>query len=144
MGAVAILPPVAAHIALVIALYAWLTVARVQAARRGEARFADFRTKETEPQRAKLIANSISNQFEWPVLFHVLAMGLYVADAVTPAQVGLAWVFVFGRVVHAGVHTLSPNVRLRGAVFMINFLAVCGMWALFLSSAHGLVEPSAS
>jgi hypothetical protein len=40
----------------------------------------------------------------------------------------LAWVFVAGRVLHSGVQVFTANVRLRGAVFTINFLAVLALW----------------
>ena len=33
-----------------------------------------------------------------------------------------------GRVMHSGVQVLTANVRLRGVVFTINFLAVLAMW----------------
>jgi hypothetical protein len=49
----------------------------------------------------------------------------------------LAWVFVAGRFAHSGVQVFTTNVRLRGAVFTINFLAVLGMWFLLLLAALG-------
>jgi hypothetical protein len=44
----------------------------------------------------------------------------------------LAWVFILGRVIHSGVQILTDNVRLRGLVFTINFLAVLAMWCLLI------------
>lgn len=43
---------------------------------------------------------------------------------------GLAWLFVFGRVAHSAVQVGSANVRWRGMVFMVNFLATFGLWAV--------------
>jgi hypothetical protein len=132
MAPAAILWPVAAHLALIAALYAWLTVERKLAVRRGQATPATYRTYEDEPRRARLIANNLANQFELPVVFYPLALSLYVLDDVSVAQLALAWVFVMGRLAHTLVHVLSPDVPLRGNVFTVNFLAVGGMWALFL------------
>ncbi|MNJ05537.1 MAPEG family protein [compost metagenome] len=42
----------------------------------------------------------------------------------------LAWTFVGGRVLHSLVQILTTNIRLRGAVFTLNFLAVLGLWAM--------------
>ena len=49
------------------------------------------------------------------------------------AAVALAWIFVAGRVLHSAVQILTRNVRLRGVVFTINFLAVLGLWILVAS-----------
>jgi hypothetical protein len=50
----------------------------------------------------------------------------------------LAWLFVIGRVVHSGVQILSANIRLRGLVFTINFLAVLLMWTWLVIKHTGI------
>ncbi len=75
------------------------------------------------------ISTNLSNQFEWPLLFYVACLVL-MQSPVDATAVLLAWVFVGGRVVHSAVQVLTSNVRLRGAVFTVNFLAVLGLWAL--------------
>lgn len=82
------------------------------------------------------ISANLRNQFEWPVLFYVAcALLLSRSAAMHPDQPMLAWVFVAGRILHSAVQILTANVRLRGVVFMINFLAVLGMWALLALEA---------
>ncbi|MFV3332448.1 MAPEG family protein [Pseudomonas sp. NY15437] len=49
----------------------------------------------------------------------------------------LAWLFIAGRVAHSGVQILTRNVRLRGLVFTINFLAVLGLWAAVVLALAG-------
>lgn len=127
--------PAAVHLVLVAFLYAWLTVERRAAVSRGQARIGDYRLYETEPLRARLISNNLSNQFELPTLFHPLVLYLHASGQTSATYVALAWIFVLGRLVHAGVHILSPDVALRGNVFTINFIALAAMWALFLSGA---------
>lgn len=121
--------PMAAHVALCALLYVALTVARAPAVwglgRRGDGSnpFAAL-----EPR----IGANLSNQFEWPLFFHVACVLLLLQGATGPLVIGLAWVFVAGRVLHSAVQVFTGNVRLRGLVFTVNFLAVLALWALLL------------
>lgn len=121
--------PMAAHVALTALLYALLTMARAPAVwgigRRpdGSNPFARF-----EPR----ISANLSNQFEWPLFFHVACLLLVARAAEPPLAVALAWTFVAGRVAHSAVQVLTGNVRLRGLVFMVNFVAVLALWGLVL------------
>lgn len=119
----------AAHVALAAVLYVLLTVARAPVVW-GIGRRADGSNPfaHLEP---RLSAN-LSNQFEWPLFFHV-ACALLIGTNASAAAVALAWLFVAGRVAHSGVQVLTTNVRLRGLVFTLNFLAVLGLWVLVLS-----------
>lgn len=126
----ALMLPMAAHVALAALLYVLLTVARAPAiwgiGRRadGSNPWATF-----EPR----ISANLSNQFEWPLFFHA-AMLILMQRPTSNAAVTLAWVFVAGRVVHSAVQIGTRNVRLRGIVFTINFLAVLGLWALIVAA----------
>lgn len=133
VGSDAILYPVAAHLVIILALYAWLTLERFRAVASGERRYRDFQFSGGDAPAAARVSANLSNQFELGPLFHLLALTLWAADMVTPAQFTLACVFVAGRVAHTLVQTLSGNVMLRGLVFSVNFLALAGMWTLFLA-----------
>ena len=76
------------------------------------------------------ISANLSNQFEWPMFFFAACILLMLLDRVNSAAVTLAWVFVVGRVLHSCVQILTKNIRLRGIIFTINFLAVLGLWVL--------------
>ncbi len=122
--------PMAAHVALAALLYALLTAARAPKVwgigRRpdGSHPFAGI-----EPR----IGANLSNQFEWPLFFHAACLLLIIqSPSDSGAAVWLAWTFIAGRLAHSGVQILTANVRLRGAVFTINFLATLGLWALVL------------
>ncbi len=116
----------AAHVALASFLYALLTVARAPVVW-GIGRRADGSNPwvRLEPR----ISANLSNQFEWPLFFHIACLLLIQFQAGTLAM-ALAWIFIVGRVLHSAVQILTNNVRLRGLVFTINFLAVLGMWVL--------------
>ena len=124
MIAASILWPMLAQIGLTVFLYAWLTIARTRAVRRGETEMACFVLGRDEPLHVARITRNLANQFELPVIFYALVIVLVALGRVTWVDVAAAWVFVAGRVVHTLVQTLTDNVPVRGRVFMINFLAV--------------------
>jgi hypothetical protein len=118
--------PMAAHVALASLLYVLLTIARAPKVW-GIGRRPDGSNPwaTLEPR----ISANLSNQFEWPLFFHVACLLLILqGPPVSQAAVLLAWVFVLGRLAHSGVQVLTSNVRLRGLVFTINFLATIGLW----------------
>ena len=124
--------PMAAHVALAACLYVLLTVARAPAVW-GVGRRADGSNpwSKVEPR----VSANLSNQFEWRLFFHVACVLLIVAGDVGPVPQALAWIFIAGRVLHSLVQIPTTNVRLRGLVFTMNFLAVLGLWALVVAKA---------
>ncbi len=126
----ALIPPMAAHVALSALLYVLLTVARAPAVWR-----VGLRADGSDPWAAvePRISANLSNQFEWPLFFHVACVILSRFD-VDPIAVVLAWTFIVGRALHSAVQILTSNVRLRGVVFTMNFVAVLGLWVLVVSA----------
>lgn len=120
--------PMTAHVALVTLLYVLLTIVRAPSIW-GIGRHPDGSNpwKGLEPR----ISANLSNQFEWPVFFYASCLILlgYEASHLTLA---LAWIFVAGRILHSCVQVLTSNVRLRGLVFTVNFVAVLGLWTVVL------------
>ncbi|MEJ2790304.1 MULTISPECIES: MAPEG family protein [unclassified Pseudoxanthomonas] len=127
-----LLLPMTAHVTLAALLYGLLTVARAPAIW-GIGRRADgsnpFATMEPR------ISANLSNQFEWPLFFHVACVLLMLLGT-SRIAVALAWLFIGGRLLHSSVQILTANVRLRGVVFTLNFLAVLGLWAFVLHAAR--------
>ncbi len=123
-----VLLPMISHVALAAFLYVLLTAARAPAIW-GIGRRADGSNPwaKVEPR----ISANLSNQFEWPLFFHIACVLLMLLGTGAVAVV-LAWVFVGGRLLHSGVQVLATHVRLRGLVFTVNFLAVLGLWGLLL------------
>ncbi|MGQ5525380.1 MAPEG family protein [Chitinimonas sp. PSY-7] len=120
--------PMAAHVALAAFLYVLLTIVRAPAiwgvGRRpdGSNPWAKF-----EPR----ISANLSNQFEWPVFFHAACLILLQQETGYIVLV-FAWVFIGGRLLHSSVQILTTNVRLRGLVFTVNFIAALGLWVMAL------------
>jgi len=122
--------PMFAHLLLSASLYVILTVFRAPkiwglgARADGSNPFALY-----EPR----VNANLSNQFEWPVFFHIICLCLIVSGGFSGGiYLALAWLFIIGRLIHSGVQILTGNIRLRGVVFTVNFLAVLAMWGLFL------------
>ncbi|BDU17811.1 MAPEG family protein [Lysobacter auxotrophicus] len=127
--------PMAAHVAWAAFLYVVLTAARAPAVW-GVGRRADGSNpwSKLEPR----ISANLSNQFEWPLFFHVACVLLIITRDIGPVPQGLAWLFVVGRVLHSAVQIPIANVRLRGVVFTVNFLAVLALWAVVVARALGV------
>jgi hypothetical protein len=127
----ALILPMATHVALAAFLYALLTVARAPAIW-GVGR----RTDGSNPWAAiePRISANLSNQFEWPLFFHAACLILLQLPA-NATSVWLAWLFVAGRMLHSAVQILTSNVRLRGIVFSVNFLAVLALWVVVVRAA---------
>lgn len=118
--------PMLAHLCWVALLYVLLTLVRTPAVwglGANERRLAQCAS--VEPR----VSANLSNQFEWPLFFHLAALlGIISGVQDDAVLIGLAWTFIVGRVLHSAVQILTSNIRLRGLVFTINFLAVLGMW----------------
>ena len=123
-----LIAPMFMHIFLCALLFVFLTLTRAPSVwgvgknKDGSNPFADIQPK---------VSANLSNQFEWPLFFHVVcALLIALSEPISNSQVSLAWVFVIGRVLHSLVQIFTDNIRLRGLVFTINFVAVLAMWLL--------------
>ena len=129
----ALIAPMLFHIFWVAMLYVLLTVMRapkiwgIGARADGSNPFATL-----EPRTSA----NLSNQFEWPVLFYAICTLLIARpELYQPIYLLFAWLFLFGRIIHSVVQIFTANIRLRGIIFTINFVAVMCMWvALGLSA----------
>ena len=123
--------PMAAHVLWAAILYIALTVARAPSIWGiGKRPDGSNPWASIEPR----ISANLSNQFEWPILFYAACILLIQQHEAREIALGLAWTFVFGRLVHSAVQIFTRNIRLRGLIFTINFLAVLGLWVVVVDS----------
>lgn len=124
--------PMFSHVIWVALLYAGLTMVRAPAVWGiGKTVNGDNPLAALEPR----FSANLKNQFEWPMFFHIACVLLVVlVPKVSNSVVAIAWVFVFGRVLHSIVQIWIGSVKWRGVVFTINFLAVLAMWTVLLTS----------
>ncbi|KOF16025.1 membrane protein [Ensifer adhaerens] len=120
--------PMVAHVLLVFVLYALLSIRRVGLVRAGKVQVSQFRENRDEPGESLVVRNSIANQFELPVLFHVCCVLLYITEADNIVSLALAWLFVASRHLHAFVHVTSNRIRYRRPLFMAGVATLGGMW----------------
>ena len=122
----------AAHVALTALLYLLLTIARAPKIWGiGQRSDGSNPWASIEPR----ISANLSNQFEWPLFFYTACLLLIMGPPINSAAPVLAWTFIGGRIAHSVVQVLTGNIRLRGLVFTVNFLATLGLWALVLLAA---------
>jgi hypothetical protein len=125
----AFLVPFLGHFALVVFLYALLTWRRLDAVKRGAAKMGDYVRAGGDTPEAARVRRNLSNQFEAPLFAYFAALFLLWSQSLTWFDVIAAWVFLIGRLAHTAVQVLTDNVRLRGRIFTINFLAICALMA---------------
>lgn len=120
--------PMVAHVLLAAFLYVLLTIARAPSIWGiGQRSDGGNPWAKVEPR----ISANLSNQFEWPVFFYAACL-ILLQHETGQLALALAWLFVGGRILHSLVQILTTNIRLRGLVFTINFIAVLGLWLTVL------------
>jgi hypothetical protein len=113
---------------LVFIILALLYVARIPLVVRGKVRVADIALdKDAWPERSRLVANALANQFEVPVLFYVAAL-IALFFGPTLIEAGLAWLFVISRYVHAYIHVTDNHVIRRFFAYAAGVVIVALFW----------------
>lgn len=80
------------------------------------------------PDKAKFAGENYNHQFEMPVLFYALCLGVMVSGLGDGLTVQLAWAFVALRFVHHLIHVTYNKVMHRFAVFMLSGLVLLVMF----------------
>lgn len=126
-----ILFPVLLQIVLTLAVYFALTMAKQRAVADGEVDQSRRALHDDAwPDYVQKINNNLRNQFESPLLFYVLSLMLWGLGNVNPVSLGVAWLYVLSRVLHAWVHTGSNYVPLRKRVFVISIALLVVLTAI--------------
>lgn len=110
-----------------------LPVRRFRAAFAGKVTPADFKLGESAnvPPRVVLVNRNYMNLLEFPQLFYVICLMLYVTDRVDAVNYRLAWGYVALRALHSVIHVTYNNVMHRLTIFAISNVLVIVMWAMF-------------
>ena len=127
-----LLLPAFAHVALVAVLAIRMGRARVRSARAGDVRMKNVALDSSGwPDDVRKISNNYDNQFQLPVLFYGILPLLILLVKDDWLMVGLAWIFVYSRIVHSLIHTGGNVVVRRFQSFVVGFFAVLAMWGWF-------------
>jgi hypothetical protein len=128
--------PVAALALWTFAIAITVGVRRVRAARAGRVSPEAFRLGEGPgvPPDVVVANRNFMNLLELPVLFYVVAIGLYVTRHVGRAPVTLGWLYVGLRVVHSAIHLTTNRVMHRLATFVASNVVLVAIWVRFISA----------
>lgn len=138
MNQTAIFWPMIVHVALVYGVYVLIALRRKQAVQNGSVRISDFRENQNEPPESLFVRNNLANQFELPMLFHVVCLALYVTNGASIVAVAVAWVFTLSRLLHTYIHVTSNRIRYRQPAFTLGFIAVGILWLLLALHLLGI------
>lgn len=131
--------PMLALVALALVVWLRLYIVRIPEMRRLRIHPQSLAT--SAQKSARLVdtraADNFSNLFEVPVLFHLALIVAYLTQQVTPLVLGLAWSFVFGRVLHSLIQCSYNNVMHRFTVYVVSTGLVWVLWAVL---AAGLLR----
>ena len=139
MRQTAIFWPMLAHVLLVYIVYLVMLMRRYGAVKSGEARVSQYKLRSTEPASSVTVANNLINQFELPVLFHVLCLALFVTNGVNYLTLALMWLFIVTRYVHAWVHLSRNHVLHRSRAFFLGAGILLVAWIWFALHLLGVV-----
>ena len=132
MSPKAVLAPVFVQVLLTFGLLLWTGRARFAAARAGAVTLKDISLGErTWPAPVQQVSNAFGNQFELPVLFYVLTGFALATGKADHLFVGLAWLFVLTRIVHAGIYATGNVVIRRFQAFLAGAVVLMAMWLIF-------------
>ena len=133
MKPLSILYPVLVHIVLVLGLYIVLGIRKSAAIK---SKSVDL--KETSlnnkawPTGVVQVSNNIDNQFESPLLFYVVCIITYLAEASTAISILLAWLYVALRYFHSYIHIGSNYVPYRLKIFVVSLLIILALLILLV------------
>ncbi|KQT44538.1 hypothetical protein ASG43_14500 [Aureimonas sp. Leaf454] len=129
-GNLAILWPMIVQAFLTLGVYGVLAMRR-KALVGDKAALAAWRSTGIEPEPSNAAAKSVANQFELPVLFYVVCLGLYIVNGASWLAVIVAWIFAASRFAHAVIHLGSNRIRQRMPAWLVGYLAVLVLWLIF-------------
>ena len=136
--ATALIYPILAQVSLTSVVLLSMGHARVHAVSAREVRMRDIAlNSDGWPDKIRQIGNTYRNQFERPVLFHLLGVLAIVTQTSNTLRLGLAWAFVATRGIHTLIHITSNRVSLRFFAFLAGAAVLALMWGWFAVSAAG-------
>lgn len=124
--------PVFVEVLLIFVVMILMMRARVGSVLRGQVKPRDIALSGAAyDDRTRQYSNCFINQFELPSLFFALIAFILITRVGDVLLLGLAWIFVLSRIVHAFVHTTSNNLNHRFGAYTVGAVALFAMWLVF-------------
>ena len=130
--------PMIAHALLVFIVYGVLMIRRREVVMTGQAKAQAYKQRATEPEPSMNVSNNLMNQYEAPVLFHVVCLALHATAGVSYIVLALAWLFALSRYGHSYIHLTTNKLKHRNYAFRsgLGILVLMWLWlALHLAGA---------
>ncbi|MCU7927999.1 MAG: MAPEG family protein [Candidatus Thiodiazotropha sp. (ex Dulcina madagascariensis)] len=109
-------------------------VARYRAVRESTLRVSYFKYNRggKPPEYLLKITQHFDNLLETPSLFYLSVVVILILQRVDAWYLGLAWLYVASRLVHAWIHIGSNNVIQRKNAFLLSYALIFGIWIRLL------------
>ncbi|MFC3693257.1 MAPEG family protein [Chenggangzhangella methanolivorans] len=128
----AVLAPLFAQVLLTFVLLVAMGRARIAAARAGDVKVGRGSPRGFAwPEKAAKVSDCFHNQLELPPLFYAVVTLALVTKTADLVFVGLCWVFVALRYLHAFEHVGTNRVRRRFSLFLAGAIALMALWIWF-------------
>jgi len=135
------LAPVVALAAWTAVVWGWMYATRIPAIIAMRMRLDPLAPRgeqmATLPARVRWKADNYNHLMEQPTQFYAVALALAVLGDASPWSVGLAWAYVFLRVVHSLWQVLVNKIQVRFALFSVSSLV---LFALVLRAGLQLLS----
>lgn len=127
-----LLMPVFFHVAMIVTIGIRLARARFKAGRAGQVSLKKIALDNSAwPDEVRKLSNNYVNQFEFPMLFYALVALVLITQRNDWVFVGLGFLFMATRLVHATIHTGSNVVISRFQAFIAGVTILTSMWVWF-------------
>ena len=87
-----------------------------------------------EPQLCRAYTRHLTNLLEFPPLFYISCILVYVTDINSLTLMVCAWFYVITRFIHSYVHLGSNRLRNRLRIFFLSILILITMWIVIFVS----------
>lgn len=130
-----VLYPVFAMFALTAFCLFRLARLRFAAVRQGEIdpKFFRLYRNAEEPDNLRVHSRHLSNLFEAPVLFYVIAIVAFVTQQTGILPLCLAWAYVILRYAHSFVHLTTNHVLTRFRLFALSWIVLAVLWVVIFA-----------
>jgi hypothetical protein len=122
--------PVLALIAWTFVMWFWMYATRIPAMRTAKIDMGELtrtgRKLELPPQVSR-VADNYNHLHEQPTIFYALALTAQAAGAADATNIGLAWGYVFLRIVHSFVQATVNIIPIRFSVFALGTMVLLAL-----------------
>lgn len=87
-----------------------------------------------EPQSCRVNTRHLTNLLEFPPLFYISCVLVYVTDINSLTLMICAWLYVITRFIHSYVHLGRNRLRNRVRIFFLSTLTLIIMWVVIFVS----------